>query len=105
MRPIPRTKNSMNRAKNRHAPPAQGNFPVILFATGGGGPPLTHTPVGELVASYGYYFLTEPSEGRDDLPVYLDPITLDNKVRDMEMGFDLRARYPGADFDRVLAGL
>jgi len=55
----------------------------------------------ELLASHGYYVFTEPSAGRDGLPVCLDAITLDHKVRDMEMALTLRSEYPNADFDRV----
>jgi len=85
------------------AAPARGRYPVVLFATGGGGTPLTHAPTCELLASHGFYVFTGPSEGRDGLPVYLDAITLDQKVRDMEMPLTVQHDYPGADFTRVLA--
>ena len=86
------------------ASPTPGKYPVVLFATGGGGTPLTHAPTCELLASYGYYVFTVPSIGREGIPAYLDAITLDQKVRDLETAFTLAKDYPYADFSQVVAG-
>jgi predicted dienelactone hydrolase len=45
----------------RDAPPAEGHFPLVIYAPGYGAIPLTHTSTAEYLASHGYVVAMSPS--------------------------------------------
>ena len=85
----------------RDAPPAEGHFPLVIYAPGYGAIPLTHTSTAEYLASHGYVVAMSPSQGESALGMTFDTAGQEEQVRDIEFTLGaLRAR-PAIDSSRV----
>ena len=73
--------------------PAGGRFPLVIYAPGYGGSPLTHTPTAEYLASHGYVVAMSPSQGESAAGMTFDAAGQEQQVRDIEfMAGTLRTR-------------
>ena len=56
----------------RDAPPAEGHFPLVIYAPGYWAIPLTRTSTAEYLASHGYVVAMSPSPGESALRMTFD---------------------------------
>jgi pimeloyl-ACP methyl ester carboxylesterase len=85
----------------RDAPPARGRFPLVVYAPGYGGSPLTHTPGAEYLASHGYIVAMSPSQGDSPAGITFDEGGQEQQVRDLELTIAALRDRPGVDASKI----
>lgn len=82
----------------KDASPATGKFPLVVYAPGAGGTPLTHAPICEFLASHGFVVMSAASRGMDSLGMTLDAAGVEAQTRDLEFILAAAAaNFPNAD--------
>ena len=81
----------------RDARPAEGRFPLVVYAPGLGGTPLTHTPVAEYLASHGYVVAMSPSQGDSPAGMPFDVAGQEQQIRDIEFTIGALREQPNVD--------
>jgi dienelactone hydrolase len=85
----------------RDAPPAEGTFPLILYAPSWNGPASENSVLCEFLASHGYVVAASASVGATAREMTLDAAGLDAQVRDLEFLLALLRGFPGASGESV----
>jgi dienelactone hydrolase len=87
------------------APPAEGTFPLVLYAPSWNGPASENSVLCEFLASHGYVVAASASVGAAGREMTLDAAGLDAQVRDLEFLLALLRGFPGASGESAgLAG-
>lgn len=76
-------------------------FPLIVYAPGAGGTPLTHTPICEYLASRGFVVMSAASRGTNSLGMTLDAAGVEAQTRDLEFMLWAAANFPNADGEKI----
>ena len=84
-----------------NAPPAEGSFPLVLYAPGFSQPAFDNSLVCEILASHGYVVLSAPSAGHSSQAMTEDLIGIEAQVRDLEYLVALAHDLPFCDTDRI----
>lgn len=79
----------------------RGTFPVVLYAPGAGGTPLTHTVTCEFLASYGFVVVSASSRGVNSFGMTLDEAGVEAQTRDLEFMLAALADFPNADANKI----
>jgi pimeloyl-ACP methyl ester carboxylesterase len=69
---------------SRDAAPAEGRFPLVIYACGFGGKPPAHSVTCEYLASHGYVVACSASEGATALGMTFDADGMEAQARDLE---------------------
>jgi hypothetical protein len=85
----------------REAPAAPGRFPLIVYAPGLGGTPLTHTPAAEYLASHGYVVAMSPSQGGSPAGMPFDVAGQEEQLRDIEFTIGALRERQNIDFSKT----
>jgi dienelactone hydrolase len=86
---------------SRNADPAPGRFPLVVYATGHNGKPLTHTPTAEYLASHGYVVAMFPCQGASPNGTSFDTAGQEDQIRDIEFILGSLRSRPMVDASRV----
>ncbi len=88
-----------------NAPPADGPFPVVIYAPSFGSAAFENSVLCEFLASHGYIVAASPSMGAQTREMTQDASGLQAQVRDVEFLIGYMREFPHADIDRLgLAG-
>jgi dienelactone hydrolase len=85
----------------RDAAPAAGPFPLVVYAPGHAGTPLTHTPTAEYLASHGYAVAIVPSQGDASTGMTFDVYGQEQQVRDIEVALGALRNRSSVDRSRI----
>jgi dienelactone hydrolase len=86
---------------SRDAAPAEGRFPLVIYACGFGGKPPAHSVTCEYLASHGYVVACSASEGATSLGMTFDAEGMDAQARDMEFSVGALREFPGIDPEKL----
>jgi dienelactone hydrolase len=89
------------RPVQRNAVEAEGRFPVIVYAAGGGGFADENADLLEYLASHGYVVLASTSLAVNDKEIGDTMASVEPQVADVRFLVDYAARVPGADPDHL----
>lgn len=88
-------------AASWRAPMARGPFPIVLYAPGLGGTPLTHTITAEFLASHGFIVAMVPAQSADGGEQSYDDAGQRALVHDMQSAYASLASCAACDRQRV----
>jgi dienelactone hydrolase len=83
------------------ARPAPGRFPLVVYAPGYGGTPLTHTPGAEYLASHGNVVAMSASQGDSPAGVTFDEAGQEHQIRDLELAIGALRGRAEVDASRI----
>ena len=85
----------------KNATPKKGNFPLIIFCSGGGDTPDSFDVLFEYLASHGYVIAAIPSNGMFNNQPSYNLIDEESQIRDMEFAMSYMRNFPNADINNV----
>ncbi len=85
----------------RDAPPASGNFPVVIYAPSFSGVAWENADLCEFLASHGYVVLAAPSMGVSTREMTRDVSGINAQARDISFLIGYARQLPGADASHV----
>lgn len=80
---------------------ARGRWPLVLYAVGLGGAPLTHTPTAEFLASHGYVVVMLPAIGHRGAPQQYTRRDQSEAVQDFIAAWSVLRHSPMVDTTRI----
>ncbi len=83
------------------APPADGEYPLVIYAPGFGATPTSHIVTAEYLASHGYVVAATPSLGAGPPGIAFDETGLETQARDLEFVLGALFDSPGVSSEYV----
>lgn len=87
----------------RDAPMATSHFPVVIYASGSGGPSWENADLCEYLASYGYVVIASPDMGATTREMTIDLAGVNTLARDISFLINYAQTLPDTDMTSVAA--